>query len=310
MADIIVKNLKKSFGDKIVLKDINLKISEGEVVSVVGVSGSGKSTLLKVLTGIIDKYEGDIFYGDENINHMPMKDRKFIMMFQNLELFSHLNVYDNVSFGLKMRNEDKKKIDFLVKKYLKLVNLSGYENYYPSELSGGEKQRVALIRSLIVEPRLLLLDEPFSSLDEDLRASVRREIFKIIRNLKIKTLFVTHDMKEATEVSDKIAVLIDGKFLAYNSPKELYDNPGNVKVARFLYKNNIFDDILIKPQDISIVDGKDYIIIDKLFHGTDYEYILRGEREYVVRDFVDRNISDRVGVKIKNYIKLEDEWKN
>lgn len=306
MADIIAKNLKKSFGSKMVLKDINLRIGEGEVVSVVGVSGSGKSTLLKVLTGIIDKYEGDIFYGDENINHMPMKDRKFIMMFQNLELFSHLNVYDNVSFGLKMRNVDKEKIDFLVKKYLKLVDLSGYENFYPSELSGGEKQRVALIRSLIVEPRLLLLDEPFSSLDEDLRATVRRDIFKIIRNLKIKTLFVTHDMKEATEVTDKIAVLIDGKFMAYNSPKELYDNPGNVRVAKFLYKNNIFGNILIKPQDIFIVQGEDYIITEKLFHGIDYEYVLKGDREYVVRDIVDRNVNDRVGVCIKKYTKLED----
>lgn len=306
MADITIKNIKKSFGKKKVLDDINLTIHDGEVVSVVGVSGSGKSTLLKILTGIIDEYDGDIFYSDENINNMSMKDRRFIMMFQNLELFSHLNVYDNVSFGLKMRNEDKAKIDSLVKKYLELVNLSGYEEFYPSELSGGEKQRVALIRSLIVEPRLLLLDEPFSSLDEDLRASVRRDTFKIIKDLNIKTLFVTHDMKEATEVADKIAVLIDGKFIGCSSPKDLYDNPRNVKVAKFLYKNNIFGNELVKPQDISIVEGNDYIITEKLFHGTNYEYLLHGKRDYVLKDTIDRNVNDRVGIDIKEYIQLED----
>lgn len=306
MADIIIKNLKKSFGDKKVLDDINLTIHDGEVVSVVGVSGSGKSTLLKILTGIIEKHDGDIFYGKEKINNMNMKDRKFIMMFQNLELFNHINVYDNVAFGLKMRNEDKSKIDSMVKKYLELVNLSGYEKFYPSELSGGEKQRVALIRSLIVEPRLLLLDEPFSSLDEDLRASVRRDIFRIIRNLKIKTLFVTHDMKEATEVSDKIAVLIDGKFMGYGSPKDLYDNPKNVKDGKFLYKNNIFGDVLVRPQDITIVSGDDFVISEKLFHGTNYEYVLHGDRDYVVKDFIDRNVDDKVGIEIKQSIKLED----
>lgn len=306
MENIIIKNLSKSYGDKDVLKNIDLEIDDSEIISVVGISGSGKSTLLKILCGIIDDFTGDIFYGNENITDTSIKDRKFIMMFQDFELFNHMTVFDNVAFGLKMQKVDKKVIKSEVMKYLNLVDLVEHKDKYPEELSGGQKQRVALIRSLIVKPRMLLLDEPFSSLDSQMRDNIRRETFKIIRELKIKTLFVTHDMREAAEVSDKIAILIDGQFEGFGTPEELYENPTKRSVAQFLYKENIFDDGLVKPKDIEIVEGDGYLIEEAMYHGMNYEYTLKGERELVVRDSKKRNVGDKVGVKIKAITKLED----
>lgn len=306
MENIIIKNLSKSYGDKSVLKNINLEIEDSEIISVVGISGSGKSTLLKILCGIIDDFIGDIFYGNENITDTSIKDRKFIMMFQDFELFNHMTIFDNVAFGLKMQKVDKKVIKSEVMKYLNLVDLVEHKDKYPEELSGGQKQRVALIRSLIVKPRMLLLDEPFSSLDSQMRDNIRRETFKIIRELKIKTLFVTHDMREAAEVSDKIAILIDGQFEGFGTPEELYENPTKRSVAQFLYKENIFEDGLVKPKDIEIVEGDDYLIEEAMYHGMNYEYTLKGERELVVRESMKRNIGDKVGVKIKAITKLED----
>lgn len=306
MENIIIKNLSKSYGDKDVLKNINLEIDDSEIISVVGISGSGKSTLLKILCGIIDDFTGDIFYGYENITGTSIKDRKFIMMFQDFELFNHMTVFDNVAFGLKMQKVDKNEIKSEVMKYLKLVDLAEHKDKYPEELSGGQKQRVALIRSLIVKPRMLLLDEPFSSLDSQMRDNIRRETFKIIRELKIKTLFVTHDMREAAEVSDKIAILIDGQFEGFGTPEELYENPTKRSVAQFLYKENIFEDGLVKPKDIEIIEGDDYLIEEAMYHGMNYEYTLKGERDLVVRDSKKRNVGDKVGVKIKTITKLED----
>lgn len=306
MENIIINNLSKSYGNKSVLKNINLEIDDSEIISVVGISGSGKSTLLKILCGIIDDFTGDIFYGNENITGTSIKDRKFIMMFQDFELFNHMTVFDNVAFGLKMQKVDKNEIKSEVIKYLKLVDLVEHKDKYPEELSGGQKQRVALIRSLIVKPRMLLLDEPFSSLDSQMRDNIRRETFKIIRELKIKTLFVTHDMREAAEVSDKIAILIEGQFEGFGTPEELYENPTKRSVAQFLYKENIFDDGLVKPKDIEIVEGDDYLIEEAMYHGMNYEYKLKGERELVVRDSKKRNVGDKVGVKIKAITKLED----
>lgn len=306
MENIIIKNLSKSYGDKDVLKNIDLEIDDSEIISVVGISGSGKSTLLKILCGIIDDFTGDIFYSNENITDTSIKDRKFIMMFQDFELFNHMTVFDNVAFGLKMQKVDKKVIKSEVMKYLNLVDLVEHKDKYPEELSGGQKQRVALIRSLIVKPRMLLLDEPFSSLDSQMRDNIRRETFKIIRELKIKTLFVTHDMREAAEVSDKIAILIDGQFEGFGTPEELYENPTKRSVAQFLYKENIFDDGLVKPKDIEIIEGDDYLIKEAMYHGMNYEYTLKGERDLVVRDSKKRNVGDKVGVKIKAITKLED----
>lgn len=306
MENIIIKNISKSYGDKDVLKNINLEIDDSEIISVVGISGSGKSTLLKILCGIIEDFTGDIFYGNENITGTSIKDRKFIMMFQDFELFNHMTVFDNVAFGLKMQKVDKNEIKSEVMKYLKLVDLVEHKDKYPEEISGGQKQRVALIRSLIVKPRMLLLDEPFSSLDSQMRDNIRRETFKIIRELKIKTLFVTHDMREAAEVSDKIAILIDGQFEGFGTPEELYENPGKRSVAQFLYKENLFEDGLIKPQDIEIVEGNDYLIEEAMYHGINYEYTLVGERKLVVRDTQKRKVGDKVGVKIKAITKLGD----
>lgn len=306
MENIIIKNLSKSYGDKDVLKNIDLEIDDSEIISVVGISGSGKSTLLKILCGIIDDFTGDIFYSNENITDTSIKDRKFIMMFQDFELFNHMTIFDNVAFGLKMQKVDKNVIKSEVMKYLNLVDLVEHKDKYPDELSGGQKQRVALIRSLIVKPRMLLLDEPFSSLDSQMRDNIRRETFKIIRELKIKTLFVTHDMREAAEVSDKIAILIDGQFEGFGTPEELYENPTKRSVAQFLYKENIFEDGLVKPKDIEIIEGDDYLIKEAMYHGMNYEYTLKGERDLVVRDSKKRNVGDKVGVKINAITKLED----
>lgn len=243
---ISAKNISKSYKTKKILDNISFDIGSGQVLSIVGNSGSGKSTILKILSGIIDDFDGNIYLNDKNITKVDMKERKFILMFQDDELFPHMTIFDNIAFGLKINRLDKGYISKEVEKYLELVGLYDHKNKYPSQLSGGEKQRVSLARSLIVKPKMLLLDEPFTALDQSLRENLRNETFKIIKEQNIPTLFVSHDINEAVEVADKLAILSNGKFLAYDNPRKIFENPKNIEAAKFIFKDNIIENKLIK----------------------------------------------------------------
>lgn len=309
MADIRAIDISKKFNDKLILDKISFKLNKGEVLSIVGRSGSGKSTLLKILAGIINNYDGDVFFDDNNIKSLDIRKRKFILMFQDAELFPHMNIHDNVAFGLKMQGEKSDFIEKETNRYLDLVGLIDHKDKYPNQISGGERQRVSLIRSLIVKPNMLLLDEPFSALDESLRANLRNETFKIIKEHNIPTLFVTHDINEAVEVSDKMAILKNGKFIAYDKPRNIYENPKNLATAKFIFKDNIIDNMLIKKSDIDIVAGDSYQILEKIYRGDYYSYKIHGKYSLIVDSRDEYDINDRIDIRIKNKIILEEKWK-
>lgn len=300
-------SISKFYKDKKILDNINLSLESGEVLAVVGNSGSGKSTLLKILAGIIEDFKGSIYFNEKDVTQLSLKNRKFILMFQDDELFPHMTIFDNVAFGLKMENKSKDFIAKEVDKYLKLVELSNHKDKYPSQLSGGEKQRIALARSLIVRPKMLLLDEPFTALDPTLRENLRRETFKIIRNENIPTIFVSHDINEAVEIADKLTILSKGKFVAYDSPRNIFENPGNLSTASFIFKDNIVDNKLIKKTDIEIDVGDAYQIVDKVYKGDYFTYRVDGKYDLLIDSTKEYFIDDRVGIKINRVIELEEK---
>ncbi len=230
--------ISKGFEGKRVLEDIHFKVREGEMVSLLGPSGCGKTTLLKIIAGLIQPDTGDITLSDHSILDISVEKRGIVMVFQDYLLFPHLNVWDNIGFGLKMAGKKKPDIDKKVKEMLELVELIGFEKHYPRELSGGQKQRVALARALAIEPKILLLDEPFSNLDARLRENMRSFIRDLQKKLKITTMLVTHDKEEAFLLSDKIIVILDGKVEQIAAPEDLYLYPANMKVASLLGKKN------------------------------------------------------------------------
>ncbi|WP_352420239.1 ABC transporter ATP-binding protein [Proteiniborus sp.] len=238
MSQIILKNIIKFFGNKKVLDDVNLVVKEGEMISLLGPSGCGKTTTLNIVAGLLKPDNGDILIGDSSILNIPVEKRGAVIVFQDYLLFPHLNIAQNVEFGLKMAKVDKVKRQNQVKRMLELVQLDGYEKKYPNELSGGQKQRVALARALAIEPKVLLLDEPFSNLDMRLRENMRDFTLQIQRKLKITTILVTHDKEEALMTSDKIAVMLDGKIRQFGTPTELYQRPISPEIADFFGEKN------------------------------------------------------------------------
>ncbi len=238
MSQIRLKNITKVFDNKKILDDVNLVVEEGEMVSLLGPSGCGKTTTLKIISGLIKPDSGDILFSNNSILNIPVEKRGAVIVFQDYLLFPHLNVAQNVEFGLKMAKVDKNDRQEQVKKMLDLVQLNGYEEKYPNELSGGQKQRVALARALAIRPKVLLLDEPFSNLDMRLRETMRDFILKIQRKLNITTILVTHDKEEALMTSDKIAVMLNGKIEQFGTPLELYQKPVSPEVADFFGEKN------------------------------------------------------------------------
>ncbi|MGF7060407.1 ABC transporter ATP-binding protein [Brassicibacter mesophilus] len=257
MSQIKLKNITKVFDNKKVLDDVNLVVEEGEMVSLLGPSGCGKTTTLKIIAGLIRPDRGDILFGNSSILNIQVEKRGAVIVFQDYLLFPHLNVAQNIEFGLKMAKVDKVKRQEQVKNMLDLVQLNGYEKKYPNELSGGQKQRVALARALAIHPKVLLLDEPFSNLDMRLRETMRDFILKIQRKLNITTILVTHDKEEALMTSDKIAVMLDGKIRQFGTPAELYQKPISSEVADFFGEKNYINGYIKDGMFISdIVDVK------------------------------------------------------
>lgn len=230
-----VKNEKASFS----VHPINLEIQEGEFFSLLGPSGCGKTTLLKLVAGLTEADSGEVWYGETNITAIPPETRRFSMVFQQSLLFPHMTVADNTAFGLKMQKVGKKERLKEAERMLALVGLSGFEHRFPDELSGGQQQRVALARALVANPRVLLMDEPFSALDPSLREEMRELLSQIQKKLYVTVLFVTHDREEAFELSDRIGIMSEGRLLQVGTAKELYDEPSSIETAAFLGLKNV-----------------------------------------------------------------------
>ena len=241
---IHVKNVNKNFGSFDVLKDVNLKVNAGELTALLGPSGSGKTTLLRIIAGLEFADNGEVLLDGEDANDTHVKDRRVGFVFQHYALFKNMTVFDNVAFGLKVRPKSvrpsKEALDQKVTDLLKLVHLDKFKNRYPSQLSGGQRQRVALARALAVEPKFLLLDEPFGALDAKVRKELRSWLRKLHDEIDVTTIFVTHDQEEAMEVANKVVIMNNGQIEQVGSPAEIYSNPNNMFVYDFLGNYNEF----------------------------------------------------------------------
>jgi spermidine/putrescine ABC transporter ATP-binding subunit len=238
---ISVHDLTKRFGPLEVVSRVSFSIEEGELFTLLGPSGCGKTTLLRLVAGFYTPDEGEIRFDDVRVNEVPPNERGIGMVFQAYALWPHMTVFENVAYGLKLRKIDRAQIAARIGGVLEKVKLTGLGDRYPGQLSGGQQQRVALARALVLNPKILLLDEPLSNLDAKVRVQVRAEIRKLQKELGITTVYVTHDQEEALTLSDRIAVFNAGKVFQIGPPKELYERPANRFVADFIGVNNLLD---------------------------------------------------------------------
>lgn len=240
-AFVSFKGIEKRFGNVVAVQKMDLDIPEGALVTLLGPSGCGKTTLLRILAGLESPTSGDIYINGKRVNDTPIYKRNLGMIFQNYALFPHKTVFDNVAFGLKYRNVAKSVITEKVGKALETVRLPGVGNRMPSQLSGGQQQRIALARAIVIEPDVLLMDEPLSALDENLREDMRREIDNLQQELGVTTIFVTHDQREALSMSDTVVVMKNGLIQQQGTPEEVYNNSVNHFVADFLGHSNFIN---------------------------------------------------------------------
>ncbi len=301
------RHIVKNFDDQQVLKGIDLDIYENEFVTLLGPSGCGKTTLLRILGGFIDPDDGEVIFDGKDIAKLPPYKRELNTVFQKYALFPHLNVYENIAFGLRLQKMSEDVIEQKVKKMLKLIGLEGYENKDVTLMSGGQQQRVAIARALVNEPSVLLLDEPLGALDLKLRKEMQYELKRIQQEVGITFIFVTHDQEEALTMSDKIVVMKEGEIMQVGTPTDIYNEPANAYVANFVGESNLipgrmiedrlvrfndtdFDcvdagfrpnepvDVVIRPEDIDIVTpeaGKLQGTVESvLFKGVHYEVMV------------------------------------
>ncbi len=258
MYDVELIDVYKSYGDVVAVEDANLEVKSGEFLALLGPSGCGKTTTLKMVGGLEEATSGVIKLKGEIVNGLPPNKRDTATVFQNWALFPHKTIFSNIAFGLKMRRIDKKTIRRRVSEYLELVRLPGYEERMPDQLSGGEQQRVALARALIVEPAVLLLDEPLSNLDLALRHQMRVEIKDIIGKVHVTTIFVTHDQTEALGMADRIVVMSKGRIEQIGTPSEIYDHPATEFVAGFVGQPTFFHGKVASIDDEKIIVDTEY----------------------------------------------------
>lgn len=332
MCFVKVEGLYKNYGKASVLEDINCEIRKGEFVTLLGPSGCGKSTLLRCIAGLAEVNSGSIFIEERKINGLSPKDRNVSMVFQSYALFPNMNVKENISFGLKMKKMKKEEIEKKVSEVLSLVELKDKEGFYPSQLSGGQQQRVALARAIIMEPKVLLMDEPLSALDAKIRKNLRIQLRHIQKKLDITTIFVTHDQEEALTVSDRIFLMNSGKIVQSGPPYEIYAQPENEFAARFMGSYNIIvsgeiKDLAshpdkngiyaVRPESINISDtetsdensirlvGK---ISDRILLGNVVRYRIKtAESSYTV-DILNRKNEEwfKEGEQVNLYIPIEE----
>ena len=317
---IKIKNLNKEYSG-FSLQDINFDIGKGEVLTLLGESGCGKSTLLKSVSGVIEDFTGDVFMNGRSIKGISPADTGISMVFQNSLLFPNMNVIDNVTFGLKIKRISKKERDLQGKEILKELGLEGFEKRHPYDLSGGQQQRVSIARALVMNPKLLLMDEPFSALDQNLRGKMQELLRKLQKKFKTTILFVTHDRDEAFYLSDRIAIMRDGKIEQVDSPYNIYNSPKNEFVSKFLGINNIFngtvENSLFISKEIQLrvdshhIDGRYKLALksedlrvvreDKgaTFPGTIYDFSFRGGFYHIKVQIKDKKIVEVVQNNVK-----------
>jgi sulfate transport system ATP-binding protein len=297
---ITVKNVSKRFKDFTALKNINLEIKPGELVALLGPSGSGKTTLLRIIAGLEFADSGEIIMDGEEAHNKAVQERNVGFVFQHYALFKHMTVFDNVAFGLKVRPKNQRpsdaEIEEKVMSLLKLVHLDSFYDRYPNQLSGGQRQRVALARALAVEPRVLLLDEPFGALDAKVRKELRRWMRRLHDEIHITSVFVTHDQEEAMEVADKVVVMSNGKIEQVGTPDQVYHNPSNSFVYDFLGNYNEFR---------GWRDDEGNIHLDELKHSEEFskEKKIANNKTKTI-GFIN-SISNKLGIK-----KLEETVQN
>ncbi len=264
------KNTTKKYGDVTVINGLSFGVKEGEFFTLLGPSGCGKTTILRMLAGFNSIEGGEVFIDDRVINRTSPHKRNIGMVFQNYAIFPHMTVYGNVAFGLKVKRFDKEQIKQRVDEILKIVQIEKWRDKYPKNLSGGQQQRVALARAIVIHPNVLLMDEPLSNLDAKLRVEMRVAIKKIQNRIGITTIYVTHDQEEALAISDRIAVMNDGKILQIGTPEDIYLRPVNVFVATFIGHSNIFDAKLVVEDGISnILFNDEYRVrLNKMYGGS------------------------------------------
>ena len=298
MFDLKINNLTKDFGELRAVDTVNININAGEFYSILGPSGCGKSTTLRMIAGFVLPTDGEIFVGDTNITYQAPEKRNIGFVFQNYAIFPHMNVFDNISFGLRMRNFDKKTIGTKVVKALEQVNLIGFETRFQRELSGGEQQRVALARVLVTEPQILLLDEPLSALDKKLREEMKIWIKELQKKLKITTVYVTHDQSEALTMSDRIAIMDKGKISQIGTSTDIYERPKNKFVADFIGISNFLPLKIISSQNSHLkvsFNNKEFIIPNMNNNSDTLTAVLRPEH-IIINPEINNNLLTFEGV--------------
>ncbi len=286
-----LQNISVSFDDEPVLQNLNLQISDGEFVTLLGPSGCGKTTTLRIIGGFIKPDSGSVFFDEKPITDLPPHKRRVNTIFQRYALFPHLNVFENVAFGMRVQKKKNSEIEQTVSKMLKLVNLSGFEKRNVHTLSGGQQQRVAIARALANNPKVLLLDEPLAALDLKLRKDMQAELKNIQKSLGITFIYVTHDQEEALSMSDTVVVMDNGKIQQIGTPQDIYNEPENAFVADFIGESNILDGVMLEDYLVEFF-GKKFKCLDAGFEQNEpVDVVIRPEDI----DIVDPDKGDLVG---------------
>ena len=303
MSDLVLqlKQINKYFGRSHVIKDVNIDFEKGHFVTFLGPSGCGKTTLLRMVAGFYEPDDGEILLNGKRIERIPPYSRNTAMVFQEYALFPHMNVFDNVSYGLRVKNRPKEEIERRVKEALDLMQLKGMEDRFPNQMSGGQQQRVAVARALVMNPEVLLLDEPLSNLDAKLRESVRVELREIQKKMGLSTIYVTHDQSEALSMSDMIVVLKGGVVHQIGSPQEIYFEPKTPFVADFIGTTNLLSVKGLGENTVSY--GNDKIPTTKSVNaGQEYCLSIRPECLKLVKEAVDGQVNVKVTIQNKMFL--------